>query len=304
MINPLKRFYDKIVLALSLVAATWCAGWYWRQQGFIRILQREPIRPGLLGQPYEAGKIPRPEVSVARWSQPVAQSRGSGWLYEVFSPPLVTYNPMTQTFAVTDRLSRVAPAEISGGLELRSVMREPYRLQLEGYLGGPNDYVAAFTSPLSPETLLARRGHRFEALSLTLKSFAVQKNEDEGGNLLPGCDVVAQAVLQDEAMGTEVVLDSRTRKLTDTPLAEIKIRSAPGEPRRYHEGDTFADDVASYRVARIQLNPPEVVLARMIPGLTEPEMSVLRPLDQVPRKDFPQKPLSSQVSKDVATANQ
>jgi hypothetical protein len=182
-------------------------------------------------------------------------------------------------------------------------MREPYRLQLEGYLGEPNDYVAAFTSPLSPETLLARRGHRFEALNLTLKSFAVHKIEDGSGNLGPGGDVVAQAVLHDEARGTEVVLNSRTRKLTDTPLAEIKIRGAPGEPLRYHEGDTIADGGASYRVARIQLDPPEVVLARMIPELTEPEMRVLRPLDQDPRKDFPQKPRSSQVSKDVATAN-
>jgi hypothetical protein len=303
MIHLFRQIYDKVVFALALVAAASSAGWFWRQQAFIRSIQREPIRSVLAGPAYVAETLPWPATPVARWSNPPAQSRGSGWLYEVFSPPTITYNAIARTFAVPALAFPQVPVGTVCEVELLKVKREPYRLQVLGYFGEPGDYVAAFASPLSPETLLARPGHRFGGMGLTLKSFAVRKVTVESDEYGPGCEVAAQAVLQDEAAGTEVVLDSRTRKLTDTPLAELKIPGVSGGPRELREGDTFSDDAASYRVEHIQLDPPEVVLARMSPGLPGPEMNVLRPVNQIPGKSSPPKPLSPQAASDVAAAN-
>ncbi|HKB58394.1 MAG TPA: hypothetical protein VKC51_12480, partial [Lacunisphaera sp.] len=79
----------------------------------------------------------------------------------------------------------------------------------------------------------------------------------------------------------EIVLDSRACKLTDTPLAVFKLLNGDGKPRELHEGDTFTDDTSTYRIERIQLDPPEVVVAKQMPGLPQPEIKVLHPGVQV-----------------------
>lgn len=70
-----------------------------------------------------------------------------------------------------------------------------------------------------------------------------------------------------------------------------------------HEGDTFADEGATYRIERIQLDPPEVVMARTAPGLPVPEMRVLRPPAQLAGKTTKPKPkpLAPQPAAGVAT---
>jgi hypothetical protein len=73
-----------------------------------------------------------------------------------------------------------------------------------------------------------------------------------------------------------VTLDSRARKLTDTPLARLKLATEK-QPRELREGDEFTDATAIYRVERVQLDPPEVVISRQVAGLPLPETKVLRP---------------------------
>jgi len=299
----IKRFCDKVVLSLAFTAAGSSAGWYWRQQAVIRGLQREPVRAVLAGPAYVAEQWPLPQTPVALWSKPPVQSRGGGWFYEEFSPPPITYNAVARKFAVTPPLSSSEPVGEGSGLELLAVRREPYRLQLLGYFGEPGDYVAAFSSSLLPETLLARPGHRFEALGLTLKSFAVRQVAVKGGELGQGFEVAALAVLLDETAGIEVTLDSRTRKLTDTLLAVFKTSGVPGESGEYHEGDTFAGEGGPFRVERIEFDPAEVMVARTSSGLPNPEKSILRTVNPMPGKGGLPKALAPRTTSDVAAAN-
>jgi len=298
----LQRHFDKVVLFLASSAAAASAGWYWREQGVIRALQREPIRLSLTGSAYVAGKIPGPEAGETLWSIPPAQSRGGGWLFEVFTPPRITFNAATHAFAVPALSSPEEPGASPGGMELVTVRREPYRLQLLGYYGEPNDYVGAFASALGPETLLARPGLRFEALGLTLKSLVLRKVATEDDEYGPRYEVTAQAVMMDERAGTEVVLDNRTRRLTDTLLAELIIPGATAGPREWREGETFADEVASYRIDRIQLDPPEVVVVRTAPGLPGQEMTVLTLLKKGPEKNSSPKSLATRTTSHVAAS--
>ncbi len=281
MSHPIRHVYDPLLFAVALAAAGLSAGWVWRQQAGLRALQNEPVTPVLTGSAYVATGWPALEATAVVWPKAPAQSQGSGWLYEMFTPPVIYYNPDARSFAVTPPDALAAPEGTGFGLELLAVKLEPYRLQLLGYFGAPGDYLAAFVSPHSPETLLARTGRRFDLLGLTLKSFAVRTVAAESGAAGPVCDVAALAVLQDEQTGAEVVLDSRVRKLTDTPLAVFQLPGVPGPARELHEGDTFAGEGATYRIERIQLDPPEVVVARSAPGLPVPEMRVLRPAAQM-----------------------
>lgn len=279
MISLLKHHCEKLLLAAVLGAVAAGGAWAWRQQPRLAVVRGEPELPGLAGAlpaPSVFGQLPEKTV----WAKPPAQSQGGGWLYEVFTPPVIYYHAAARTFAVTPpHYAPAGTAETVFGLELLAVKRAPYRLQLAGYFGAPGDYLAAFVSSEVPQTLLARAGRRFEELGLTLKSFDVRKVAVEADSPGPVYDIAALAVLFDEEAGTEVLLDSRSTKLTDTPLAVFQAPDGKGRPRELQEGDTFSEADATYRIERIQLDPPEVVVARTAPGVPVPETRILRPAD-------------------------
>lgn len=276
----LKADSHKWLLGLATAIAAASFLWLWRQQGVLRILRAQPVAVHLTGSPYESANLKLPESRGAVWPKASPQSSGQDWLYEVFTPPVIYYNRLARAFSVTPPLYA---GEDRGpfGLELLEVKQEQFRLQLVGYFGAPGDYLAAFTSPSQPETLLARAGRRFDNLGLTLKSFDVGKIIVDHNEPGPVYDVAALAVLADDQTGAEVVLDSRARKYTGVPVAVLKGPAGGGPPRELHEGDTFTDDNTSYRIERVQLDPPEVVVARTTSGLPQPETKVLRPLPAV-----------------------
>lgn len=276
MNQALKANYDKILLGFAAAVLSVSCGWLWQQQVEVRRLRAQPVVAQLTGSAYALAGLKPPETQPAVWPKAPDQSAGAGWLYEVFTPPVIYYNALARSFTVTPP---TRPGEVATpfGLELLAVRLEQYRLQLVGYVGGPGDYVAAFTSSATPETLLAHEGRRFENLGLTLKSFEVKKVLVAHDDPWPVYDIAALAVLTDEKTGRDVVLDNRTRKLTDTPLAVLRLQAGDTKPRELHEGDTFADAGSTYRIERVQLDPPEVVVARSTPGVPVPEMKVLHP---------------------------
>lgn len=276
MSELIKTNYDKLLVALGAALLAVSGGWMWAHQVDIIRLRHQPVTAELAGAAYAASGLPLPEAKTAAWPKPTAQSQGSGWLYEVFTPPVIYYNALAKSFTVAPPVN-LADGGAPFGLELLDVKFEPYRLQLVGYFGEPGDYLAAFVSPNQPETWLARSGRRFDQLGLTLKSFDVRKIVVAHTDAWPVYDVAALAVLFDEKSGTEVVLDSRARKLTDTPFVVLRLVADGSAPRTLHEGDTFSDDTGSYRIERIQVDPPEVAVARQTPGLPLPETRILRP---------------------------
>ena len=277
MSHVIKTNYDKLLLALAIAGVALSATWLWRQQGGLRRLRDESVAVDLTGSVYEVASLRAPDTSSVVWPKAALQSSGQGWLYEVFTPPVIYYNPLAKSFTVSPPRF-IADLDTPFGLELLGVKQEQYRLQLVGYFGGPGDYLAAFESPNRSGTILAREGRRFDQLGLTLKSFEVKKVLVEHNDAWPVYDIAALAVLTDEETDAEVVLDSRARKFTGAPLAVVKLLTGDdGKLLELHENDTFADGTSTYRIERIQLSPPEVVVARQTPGLPVPETKVLHP---------------------------
>jgi hypothetical protein len=276
MIQRLKSHYEKLLVAAACSALAATAAWAWRGRVQLEPIRRQPEQVALAGPVHLAPALPVEPARVP-WMRPVAQSEGAGWVYEVFTPPEIYFNAAARSFAVTPPRYAAEVTETVFGLELLDVRLAPYRLQLAGYFGAPGDYLAAFVSDEVPQTLLARAGRRFEELGLTLKQFDVGKVRVEADGIGPVQDVAARAVLWDEQAQAEVILDSRQTKLTDTPLAVFQSPDGKGGPQSLHEGDTFTDTDATYRIERIQLDPPEVVVARVTPGVPVPEMRILKP---------------------------
>lgn len=294
MIGSLRFPFEKVTFAAACALAASGALWWGMNRDKIETLRRQPVSASIDGAAYARVELPVPAPVAKTWPKPAAQSHGSGWLYEVFTPPVIYYHAGAKSFAVTPPLQE-GGAQLAFGLELLDVQRELYRLQLVGYVGRPGDYVAAFVSPKVPDTLLARSGRRFDELGLAFAGIDVRKVNVSDDPAMPAYEVAAFAMVRDLATGEEVTLDSRQRKFTDTPLALLRL-GASTKLREARVGDVFQDQGVSYRIERIQLDPPEVVVARTVEGLPYPETRVLTPAPKIagqtpkPTPRFPQKP--------------
>lgn len=287
MTQPTNLPVERCALLGALAACVVAAAWWWREQPALAALRRPTAAVVLQGGAYVPPALTSDAAARAAapgraWRRPVAQSSGAGWVYEVFTPPVIYYHAGAQAFAVTppDVLVRgpalAATGDAAFGLELLEVKREPYRLQLAGYFGAPGDYLGAFVSRLVPETLLGRAGRRFAQLELALLSLEIRKFNLAPDEPVPVYEMAAVAVVHDEQAKADVTLDSRAPTYTETPLAVLRL-GVGVEAREYHEGDILREAAATYRIERIQLEPPEVVVARERPGLPHPELRILRP---------------------------
>jgi type IV pilus assembly protein PilM len=172
----------------------------------------------------------------------------------------------------------LAAPEVPFDFELLEVKTAPFPLELAGYFGEPGDYLVAFIRAGQPETLLARRGHRFEQLGLTLRSFEVRNIAVDHADAWPVYEAAGCAVLHYEKTDGEVVLDSRRKHAV---LLQAELRAA-GEQQSIlrQEGELIVQRGAAYRIQRIRNDPPEVVMVRQAVGPGMPEMRVLHQVRQ------------------------
>jgi hypothetical protein len=278
MISFLRKDCEKLMLAAALLLLAASVTWAFAEHPRVASHRRPARRTARAGSKWHAVAPPVPDGDTARWAEPVAQPDGPGWIYEIFTPPAIYYDPVGKSFSVTSPPNRVdAPAlpnPDAFDVELLTVRLEPFRLQLTGYVGTPGNYTGIFVSPANPETILARPGRSFPKLGLRLKELSVVKAPVVHRDPWPVYEVAAIAVLEDEQDGAEVRLDSRTRALTHTPVAVLRLGGGRSE---LHEGDFLPGDRSAYRIKRIQLDPPEVEVVRLNARRAVPETRVLRP---------------------------
>lgn len=291
--------FEKIaVLAAAVLAFASAAVWLRRPID----VERAPAASGPAAESLAAVPdfAPPPEPQAhppPGWPRPGPQAAGPDWIYELFTPPAVFFDPAGRRF-ITTRPKAVAPVasvpeRASAGIAVVAVWREPFPLQLAGYFGGPVDWLAAFTRAGRPEPVLARPGWRFESLGLNFRRLEFRRagRGNPAGGAAPEAD--ACAVLFDERTGEEVELDLREPKLTDTPVALLRFGAAgSGFLREVRAGDAVEAGAVAYRVERIELDPPAVVLAKRAPGIPATETLVLRPASRpvAARADPPSPP--------------
>lgn len=288
MMQLLRTHYEKPVFALAVLALGMSLLWVQREQAAVKHIRAEPKEPHLVGSTYVRVVAPASGAPKLVWTKPASFSAADGWIYDLFTPPDVILDTVAGSFMAARAAGATSPvAGTSLSLELLAVKQEAYRLQLAGYFGHADDYLGAFVSSQTAETLLARAGHRFAALGLTLRNFDVRIVLLEKSEAGPVYEAAALAMLHDEQTGTEVALDSRKRLFTDNLLAVFRLPGESSAFRELREGDSLALADAVYRVERIQLEPAEVVLSRTSFELSVPEMQVLRPLVQAAIEPHP-----------------
>jgi hypothetical protein len=269
---------DKALLAGAAVLVAASAGFFgWLMQRGETAFA--PVVAELSAQPYTAAVKEATVAKADAWSNPAAQSRGRDWIYDAFTPPEIFYNTRSKQFSVKppSSLAEGEPEE-AFGVELVSVRPEVFRLQLIGYAGNDGAWRGTFENFLSGEVFLANAGQRVPKLGLVVQSLDVRLQKIPVGDGGSSVQRVAVAVVRDERTGAETTLNHRERCFTGTVSAFV-IAQGDRTPREVRAGDTFKLGEATYRIERVQANPPAVEITKESAALGQPDRRTLLPRD-------------------------
>ncbi|RKX34235.1 MAG: hypothetical protein DRP71_07720 [Verrucomicrobia bacterium] len=270
---------DRILLGLMLVIFLWMAVLSYQRFGQIdSVIAGDPIQPLVL-----ADYTPEPATPLSIvtqiWEKAPAQSSGKEWIYDVFTPPVIYYNPVTLQFTVSppefDR--PVILTDDPFDLELLEVRPQPFRIQLVGYVGQDDDYLATFENVATGETMMGRPGRRFEGVGITLRSFELRQETIPSGSRSPVFDTVAVAVVFDEETGQDRILTDNTKAMLPGPEAVFRIADNPIIEYLLKEGAEIRDGTQVYSIEALILSPSQATVRLTDPALPEPIQRTILP---------------------------
>ncbi len=209
--------------------------------------------------------VERPQSVSALWEKPQSQSRGEDWIFDVFTPPVLYYNPASREFTVTSPEISIADAKDpwkAFEIELVEVRQRPYRLQLKGYAGDDGNYVAHFELLDTNETLLAKAGKLLHEAGVKVLSFEVKQMEVKQEGSMPVFENVGVARLLDYESNEEVFLTNLETKIFSD--LEAKVRSTEdGQVYVVREGSQVELDNGSYVIGALSHNPQEAMVTKI-----------------------------------------
>jgi hypothetical protein len=200
------RHPEKILLVLSVAALLGAVGWAQYNPTQSKDMKAGP--PIAAARYVPAAPTPR-EAEPPGWNRPPSQQRGDEWVYEMFTPPEIFYDPRSREFSVKP------PATLTPETETTPVPviapPEPFRLQLVGFVGGEGSYLGTFENLTTTEYILARGGRALPDLGVTIRDFQVKRVRREPEDSMATSELMATAIVRDERTGEDVVLTNLER---------------------------------------------------------------------------------------------
>lgn len=185
-----------------------------------------------------------PAAATASWNEPPSQSAGPEWLFEVFSPPIIYFNPERNAFDVTPprrtpppRPFALSPARFERGL---------YRLQYAAHAGSEGRYIVELRDEESDAWLRGRVGEHVEEGGFRILDFSVESIRVPGADAGETAYVVEVVRLEifDERANETVVLTREPRYEDSWKL----IAGTPDGTVALNEGGQWRDGDAVYTV--------------------------------------------------------
>jgi len=179
------------------------------------------LASGLQGAAFAAETPDLVPQTFAPWAPPRAQSAGREWIFEVFTPPIVYFDPETGEFTVEPPLPP-EPAPVFG-LDLIAVERVPYRLQYVGYHGEPGRYWVELHDLEDDAYYRGRTGDRFEDGEFSLLRFTVENRRvrpEDRPWATPYLETFVEALVEDGRLGQTVTIGPEPRYLPE-PIAIV-----------------------------------------------------------------------------------
>lgn len=210
-----------------------------------------------------AGGPGKPAEPAAAPAWPAPPAPVSAWSFELFTPPAMIRDPVSGEFRLESGLAPGPARESREEAVLLAVVRPRFRLQVDGFFGAPGRWFAVFAGPGS-ETRIARPGRHFDDLDLTFVGFETGAEASNPGDRPQGVFVL------DERDGAELALRAGHPRAEHTPFALLAIGPAGREVEAW-QGDVLELPSGRYRVDRLEVDPPRMVL------VPETESGSIRP---------------------------
>jgi hypothetical protein len=222
-------------------------------------------------------------VQKATWMNPRSQQRGSKWLFDVFTPPRIYYNPVSQEFVVTppDLLVKQDTSDpwSSFGIALLDVRPRPYRLQLIGYAGESGNYIATFEYIPTGEALLAKEGNLLVEVGVKIMSFDVKQMEVEHEGSMRVYENVGVAKLMDFEQNEEIFLTNLETKIFSDLEARVRILE-DGQEYVVREGSQVKLEHGLYIIGDLSSEPKEAMVTRVSQDGSRRQSKLLTPSGQ------------------------
>ena len=263
----LSEYLDKLVLLLAMLVFAWVG-----VKAIIEVRELEsiagPSRVLLSEQKVNAPsyEAKAPDENTVNWSSAKSQSRGQDWVFDVFTPPVIYYDPNSREFAVTppsiQNLDAGENLWAAFDVELIEVRQRPYKLQLVGYAGTEGNYLAYFESTETGSLVYLQVGQEDPELGVRLTSFQEQKIEISRDEGTPVIESVGVARIADYASGEEVNLTNMETKIFSELEASIRLLPAGGV-RFVQVGSRLELDSGDYLVEDLSVQPPEAIITKI-----------------------------------------
>ncbi len=254
----MNKLYDKLLLVVAILALLAGVGFYVTKSGELPSAQSPVGQP--TGSPYEAIPVPTSLAVGATW--PDAEEQAPGELYDVFTPPAIWIDNDGKFIFDSPIDKSVPPPPF--GLYLAEIEREPYRIQLEGYI--EEDLKDASKSLLllfdeeKQKQVRARVGQEKAKSEFKLVDFAIERVKDEDDNT----SKVVIATLLDTRSGETVPLTHGERLYNDVTTVVLRSHEdASIEVELQESPKAFETALGKYVLEQINLEDSSVAVKKL-----------------------------------------
>ncbi len=255
----MKKIYDKFFLVIAVLSLS--TGLYLCLKNIGQgSVSSASVEIEVIDNPYQYEAIPTAEPKQANWPEPVPQSAGPEWIYDVFTPPEI-YIDQSGNFVPTGWKPTPPPPPF--GVYLSDIARKPYRIQLEGYIEedrtDPSKSLLLLFDEEEQKQVRLRPGNESVASEFKVISFSITRLRDANGNI----EVDAKASVLDSRTGKEVVLTHGQRLFLEDVTVIVRSDEFPDFRKELTESpSTFESPTAKYTLLEINLEESTVLVEK------------------------------------------
>ena len=261
------EFLDKLLLLIAMLAFLWVGISALQEAKFLDSISGSD-RPLLSEMKVNAPRyqIEYDEERKSTWKDPESQNRGEDWMFDLFTPPVIYYDPSNQEFAVTP--PNLQPQIQDDGtwslndIELVEVRLRPYRLQLVGYAGEPGNYVVSFEHGPSGNLVLLREGVVNQAVGVKLIGFRERQVEVVNTDSMPVLQNVGVAQVLDLKTNTEISLTNMEVKMFSDLEARLRVLR-DGRVLLLKKGGQVELEDSKYVIGDLSTDPEEAIITKI-----------------------------------------
>jgi len=253
----MNKFYDKLLLAVALIALLAAIAFYVMKSGAMPA-DATQMSVQAADNPYIEVPFPQMDSSEATWPEPEEQS--SNWVYDVFTPPKIFIDE-NGNFTVTPwKITNDEPF----GVYLAEMKRDPYRIQIQGYIeeviNDPTQSLILLYDEELQKSVRVRIGSEVATSQFKVLDFQIDRINNPDGSI----EKVASVTILDQRAGEEVTLKHGERRFEsgitvvirseEYPSVEIMLTEAPA---------SFETPMGSYSLMEINLEESSVTVKKL-----------------------------------------